>query len=125
MNARVAVGFIWVELSAKLIDRGINLYRRDRIDTMRQGDRGVRPGSGSKNQRVVERSVAEYAVYLLVEWLLVLSGSHLLMPGAVYIDKVAIGKGRVEEDFIVWRPVCADLEPTNLDESGSQDDCYQ
>src|ERR1700693_1220332 len=91
MNARVAVGLIRVELSAKLIDCGINLYRRDRIDAMGQGDRGVRSGPGSKNQRVVERPAAEYAVYLLVEWLLVLPGSHLLVPGTVYIDKVAIG----------------------------------
>src|SRR5690349_2736706 len=100
MNVRVAVGFIRVELSAKLINRGINLYCRDRIDTIRQGDRGVRSGPSSKNQRVVERPAAEYAVYLLVEWLLVLPGSHLLMPGTVYIDKVAIGKGPVEYDFI-------------------------
>ncbi len=58
MNARIAVGFIRVELSAKLLDRRINLYRRDRIDTMRQGDRGVRSGPGSQNQRVVERPAA-------------------------------------------------------------------
>ena len=54
MNTRIAVGFIGVELSAKLIDRGINLYRSDRIDAMRQGDRSIRSGPGSKNQRVVE-----------------------------------------------------------------------
>src|SRR5690242_5025624 len=92
MNAWIAVRFIRVELSAKLLDRRINLYGRDRIDTICQGDCGVRSGPGSQNQRVVERPAAEYAVYLLVEWLLVLPGSHLLMPRAVYIDKVAIGR---------------------------------
>src|SRR5712691_5943166 len=102
MNARVAVGLIRVKPGAKLIDCGVNLYRRDRIDTMGQSDRGVRSGPGSKNQRVVERPAAEYAVYLLVEWLLVLPVSHILMTGAVYIDKVAIRRGRVEDDFIVW-----------------------
>src|SRR6266536_4958869 len=105
MNARVAIGSIRIVLSAKLLDRGINLYRRERIDTIRQGGCGVRSGSGPKNQRVVERPAAEYPVYLLVEGLPVLPGNHRLMPGAVYIDKVAIGNGRVEEDFIIWRPV--------------------
>jgi hypothetical protein len=57
MNARIAVGFIRVELSAKLLDRRINLYRRDRIDTIRQGDRGVR--SGSEYQSVNDRTGKE------------------------------------------------------------------
>src|SRR5438105_520191 len=102
MNVRIAIGFIRVELCSQLIDRGINLYRRNRIDTMRQCERSVRSGPGSKNQGVVERPAAEYAVYLLVEWFLVLPANHLLMPGAVYIDEVAIVKSRVEDDFIVW-----------------------
>src|SRR5260370_12433418 len=125
MHAWVAVGVIRVQPSAKLLDGGINLYRRDRIDPISQGDRGVRSGPGSKNQRVVERAPAEYAVDLLVEGLLVLPGSHYLVPDIVHIDKVAIGNGRADDDFIVWRPIRADLEPTNLDESANQDDCHK
>ena len=125
MNAWVAVGVIRVVLSAKLLDRGVNLYRRDRIHTVRQGDRGIGAGSGPKNQRVVERPVAEYPVDLLVEWLLILPGSHRLVPYAVYIDDVAIRNGRTDDDFIVRRPVRADLELTHLYESGGQNDCRE
>src|SRR5260370_37775229 len=125
MHAWVAVGVIRVQPSAKLLDGGINLYRRDRIDPISQGDRGVRSGPGSKNQRVVERAPAEYAVDLLVEGLLVLPGSHYLVPDIVHIDKVAIGNGRADDDFIVWGQIRADLEPTNLDERANQDDCYK
>src|SRR5438876_11849495 len=105
MHARVTIGSIRIILSAKLLDGGIDFYRRDGIDTMRNGDRGVRSGSSSKNQRVVERPAAEYPIHLLVEWLSVLPGNHRLVPGTVYIDEVAIGSSRMEKNFIVWLPV--------------------
>ena len=125
VHPRAAVGFIRVEPSAKLLDRGINLDRRDRSNAILQGERRVRAGPGSKNERVVERPAAEDAVDLLVERLPVLPGNHRLVPGAVDIDKVAGRNGGTEDNFIVWRPVGADLELTHLDERGSQDDGYK
>ena len=102
VHPRAAVGFIRVELSAKLLDRGINLDRCDRIDPIGQREGGVRAGPGSKNERVVERPAAEDAVDLLVERLPVLTGHHRLVRGAVDIDNVAFGNSRDEADFIVW-----------------------
>ena len=125
VHPRTAVGFIRVELSAKLLDRGINLDRCDRINAILQSERRVRAGPGSKNERVVERPAAEDAVDLLVERLPVLPGNHRLVPGAVDIDKVAGRNGGTEDNFIVWRPVGADLELTHLDERGNQEDCYK
>src|SRR5947209_9867102 len=74
VHPRAAVGFIRVELSAKMLDRGINLDRCDRINAILQSERRVRAGPGSKNERVVERPAAEYLVDLLVERLPVLPG---------------------------------------------------
>src|SRR5947209_14529559 len=102
VHPRTAVGFIRVEPSAKLLDRGINLDRRDRSNAILQGERRVRAGPGSKNERVVERPAAEDAVDLLVERLPVLTGHHRLMRGAVDIDNVAFGNSRDEADLIVW-----------------------
>ena len=125
VHPRAAVGFIRVELSAKMLDRGINLDCRDRIDPIGQREGGVRAGPGSKNERVVERAAAEDAVDLLVERLPVLTGHHRLMRGAVDIAKVAGRNGGTEDNFIVRRPVGADLELTHLDERGNQEDCYK
>src|SRR5229473_352376 len=121
LHTWVLVGMIRMELDTKVLDCRINLHRCDRIDAIGFGNSDIRPGSCTEDQCVVERS-AEGLVDELVKRLLVMPVVHRLMPsGVVHINDIAVRDSRMEQDFIVRRPVSPGLELSYLEQADAQD----
>src|SRR5437762_1728872 len=99
-----------VVLGPEFLDGGINLHSCDRLDSIGQRCRGIRPASRTQDQRVAERVAWEDLIQTAVKGLLVLPGNHrLVTPRVVYIDDIPTRNSRMEQDLVVRRPVGTQL----------------
>src|SRR5438876_6646701 len=102
MHTWIAVGMVWIEAGTELLNGGVNLYRRNRLDAVVQSGRGIGATACAQDQRVVERVAGEDLVQAPVERLLILPGDHCLVTTSViHVDDIATLGSGVEQDLVV------------------------